>query len=53
MGDVEKEGETEAGIAMQTNKGNGDEQIDEGKVEEQEVNIFLTTKKLYSIIFYC
>ena len=51
MGDVEKEGETEAGIAMQTN--NGDEQIDELKVEEQEVNLFLTTKKLYSIIFYC
>ena len=34
---IEKEGETEAKTMIQTNKGDEDGQIDEGKVEEHEV----------------
>ena len=41
---VEEEGETEAEITTQTNKGDEDEQIDEGEVEKQEVSLFSNNK---------
>ena len=41
---VEKEGETEAEISIQTNRGDEDGQIDEGKVEKHEVRPLQTTR---------